>query len=211
LTRPPIRIEHSPLERARLWIEIIAFGAAGCWAIYTFLYQTRIAPALLPAHENFSFKVERLASTASGSVAQVRLTIKNDGTVDVDTAALALNVYGASANGLRWGTIGTPTRVILREPVGGWKTLQAVGFLEAGAVGGKPGSHFLLRPGDSLDISVPLVVPSGDHLLRVYMNTTYARYPIQPPVLVRLVRAPDGTVDLSGNYPSTAFDSYFGI
>jgi len=49
-----LRIEQSPLEKARLLVEIAAFVAAAIWGIYTFVYQTRNAPMLQPAHEIIS-------------------------------------------------------------------------------------------------------------------------------------------------------------
>jgi hypothetical protein len=196
--RRPIRIEQSPLERARLWVEIIAFAAAGCWAIYTFLYQTRIAPALVPAHEVLAVSVERLASSPVGTIQQVRLTIKNDGAVDVDTAAFALDVYGAAAVGLRWHTVVTHFAIRLHEPTpGSWRILQALAFVGDGALAGKPNSHILLRPGDSFDIPVLVTVPRYDHLLRVYVDTAYARYPIRPRMAVRLARLSNGRNRLS--------------
>jgi hypothetical protein len=66
--RPPprhLRLEQSPLERARLWVEIAAFLAAGCWAVYTFVYQTRIASLFEPAHEVVTTSAQRIATTPS--------------------------------------------------------------------------------------------------------------------------------------------------
>src|SRR5215471_14034803 len=93
--RPPprhLRLEQTPLERARLWVEIAAFVAAGAWAIYTFVYQTRIAPLFLPPHEIVSMNAQRLGETPANYLERVDVTLRNDGNVDVDTAALTITV-----------------------------------------------------------------------------------------------------------------------
>jgi hypothetical protein len=178
--RRTFRVEQSPLEKVRLWVEILAFAAAGCWAIYTFIYQTQIAPAFIPGHEVFSVSVQRLASTASGSIQRVQLTVRNDGTVDVDTTALTLNVYATAASALRWKTVASPNSVVLHFPSPqSWSILQAYGRLFDGAVGGQSGNHLLVRPGDSFNIVVLAAVPREDHVLRVDVDTSYARYPIR--------------------------------
>jgi hypothetical protein len=213
LQRRTFRVEQSPLEKVRLWVEIIAFAAAGLWAIYTFIYQTQIAPAFIPAHEVFAVSVQRLASTTSGSIQRVQLTIRNDGTVDVDTAALALNVYSAATSSLRWQTSASPNSFELHFPnLQSWSVRQAFGHLFDGAVGGQRKNHILLRPGDSFDLEFPVAVPREDHLLRVEVDTSYYRYPIRTDsVAVRLVRRANGTVELSGKYYEVNFGKYFGV
>jgi hypothetical protein len=211
--RRALHIEQSPLEKVRLWVEILAFAAAGAWAIYTFVYQTQIAPAFVPAHEVFAVSVQRLASTASGNVARVQLTIRNDGTVDVDTAALALNVFAAATPNLRWQTVATPQTVVLHsDKAESWSVLQAYGHLYDGAVGGQR-NHLVLRQGDSTDLVLLVAVPREDHLLRVDVHTSFDRFPIRRnSVAVKLLRRPNGAVDLYGHYPGGVdFTQYFGV
>jgi hypothetical protein len=157
--------------------------------------------------------VQRLASTASGAIARVQLTIRNDGTVDVDTPALALNVYGADTHSLRWQTIASPNSFVLHFAKDrSWSVLQAYGRLYDGATGGQRKNHLLLRPGDSVDLALIVEVPREDHLLRVDVVTSYYRYPIRAnSIPVRLVRKANGAVDLSGKYFQTSFVQYFGV
>lgn len=213
--RRALRIEQSPLEKVRLWVEILAFAAAGCWAIYTFIYQTQIAPAFVPAHEVFSVSVQRLASTASGSIQRVQLTIRNDGTVDVDSAALAVNVYAMAASGLHWQTTASPTSFMLHDPnEQSWSLLQAYGRLFDSAIGGQHNNHFLLRPGDSADIVFLATVPREDHIVLVEVDTTFDRYPIRTnSIAVRMVRRTNGAVGLSHskNASDVNFVQYFGV
>lgn len=212
---PPRRVFHielSPLEKGRLWVEIVAFAAAGCWAFYTFSYQAWIAPSRLPAHQVLSVSVKRLASTQSGTIQQVVVNIRNDGAADVDTAAYAFNIYGASAAGLRWQSIATPNDFVLRDlKPESWSLLQASGRLFSGAVDGPRGNHILLRPGDSFDLSMVVVVPREDRLLQVHLDISYARYPILPRVPAELAHTGAG-VELSGkNVPVTDIVTYFGV
>ncbi|HEX8806061.1 MAG TPA: hypothetical protein VF741_03885 [Candidatus Aquilonibacter sp.] len=206
-----LRLEHSPLEKVRLWVEILAFAAAGCWALYTFIYQTRIAPAFVPGHEVFALSMQQLASTRSGTIQRVQLTIRNDGTVDVDTAALAVNVQGTATPALRWVTIASPNSAVLHSPnLDSWTVLQTYGRLLDGAAGGH--SHLLLRPGDAFDLQFLVTVPRADHLLVVTVDTSYGRYPIRShSVAVRLVRGANGHVGLSGKADQTNFVQYFGV
>lgn len=208
------RLEQSPLEKVRLWVEILAFAAAGCWAIYTFVYQTQIAPAFIPAHEVFDISVQRLATTPSGTIQRVQLTVRNDGTVDVDSAALAVNVYGTAAPAVRWVTIATPNSVALHAANSDlWGVLQSYGRLLDGAVDGQPHNHLLLRPGDSFNLPLLVAVPRDDHLLLVSVDTSYERYPIPThSVDVRLVRGVNGRVNLSVvRADDTSFVQYFGV
>jgi hypothetical protein len=210
--RRTFRIEQSPLEKVRLWVEIIAFAAAGCWALYTFVYQTRIAPAFVPAHEVFSVSAQRLVSTASGSIQRVQLTIRNDGTVDVDTAALAVNVFGTPASGLRWQTISSGHLISLHDPkLESLRVLQSYGRLFDGAVDGQRDNTVLLHPGDSFDYQFLVNVPREDHLLLVGVNTVYARYPIRPRIAVQLARRSNGAIDFTGTYENINFVHYFGV
>jgi hypothetical protein len=211
--RRALRIEQSPLEKVRLWVEILAFAAAGAWAIYTFVYQTQIAPSFVPAHEVFTVSVQRLASTASGSIQRVTLTIRNDGTVDVDAIALALNVYAATAPGLRWQTEVAPNSFTLHFPdPQSWGVVQAYGHLYGAATLGRPNNHMLLRPGDTTDLVFLTTVPREDHVLRVDVDTGYGRFPIgAKSFTLRLVRRANGSVALVGKYPAINFVDYFGV
>jgi hypothetical protein len=211
--RRALRIEQSPLEKVRLWVEILAFAAAGAWAIYTFVYQTQIAPSFVPAHEVFTVSVQRLASTASGSIQRVTLTIRNDGTVDVDAIALALNVYAATAPGLRWQTEVAPNSFTLHFPDSqSWGVVQAYGHLYGAATLGRPNNHMLLRPGDTTDLVFLTTVPREDHVLRVDVDTGYGRFPIgAKSFTLRLVRRANGSVALVGKYPAINFVEYFGV
>lgn len=208
----PLRIEQSLLERLRLWVEILALLAAGCWAIYTFLYETKIAPLLLPPHELISLNVQRVAQLPTGYVERVDVTLHNDGLVDVDTAAFAEDVYAASFTA--FSHLVSPVGVNAMEyrylPLRSWDVVQASGTLFDGAILGKRGIHSILHPGDSITLQSLAVVSRRYQVLRVSIQTTYDRYPIEPRIDVKLANK-HGAVSLKADYVSTGFVEYFGV
>lgn len=150
--------------------------------------------------------------TGSGTLERLQLTIRNNGTVDVDTAALVLNVFGSTASGLRWKTTVSPNAFNLHElKPESLHTLQSLARLLDGAIEGKRGTHLVLRPGDSFDIPLLVTVPHDDRLLAVQVDTVYARYPIEPRIHAQLVRTADGSVDLSTTSAKVDFSTYFGV
>lgn len=207
----PLRLEQSPLERARLWVEIFAFLAAGCWAIYTFVYQTKIAPSFLPPHEIVSVDVQRVAQLPLDSVERLNVTIRNNGSVDVDTAALTMNVFGAKP--LDFANLSSTVRPTGAEYRGvlekSWKVLYSEGALMDGAISGRRHQHLILRPGDSVSLQSIALVPHGYRVLRVHFETIFDRYPISPRIDVTLVHKNDLIVLKGGG--EISFDSYFGV
>jgi hypothetical protein len=215
---PPrhLRLEQSPLERARLWVEIAAFLAAGCWAVYTFIYQTRIAPLFVPSHEMASISAQRLSETPSNYLERVEVTIRNDGTVDVDTAALAIAVLGAEAGkDLKLRSKTATAETVYREiPASSWTAVGGYGMLFAGATAGHRGQHLILRPGDSVPLDRLVVVPRKYRVLAVQFQTIYDRYPISRLVDVKIQNR-EGVVTLKSK-PTTGgfgvnFDAYFAV
>jgi hypothetical protein len=211
--RPPrhLRLEQSPLERGRLWVEIAAFIAAGAWAVYTFVYQTRIAPLFQPPHEIVAVTAQRLAITPANYLERVEATMRNDGNVDLDTAALAMTVYGAQAgeNLVLHSSEDAAQSVSLEVPESAWTPVGAYGLLLDGAIGGRK-QHLVLRPGDSVPIQLLVVVPRKYDVLLVEFHTVFDRYPIRPRKAIRLVTH-SGAISLKGEGGSIDMESYFGV
>lgn len=207
----PLRLEQSPLERARLWVEILAFLAAGCWAIYTFVYQTKIAPSFLPPHEVVSVDVHRVAELPTDSAERVDLNIRNNGSIDVDTAALTINVSGAKSSDFAnlTSTVGPSGAEYRGMPEKSWKALYSEGALMDGAISGRRRQHLILRPGDSVSLQFIALVPHGYRVLRVHFETIFARYPISPRMDLTLVHKNDEILLKGGG--EISFDSYFGV
>jgi hypothetical protein len=213
--RPPprhLRLEQSPLERGRLWVEITAFIAAGAWAIYTFVYQTRIAPLFFPAHEIVSMSAQRVAETPANYLERVDVMLRNDGNVDVDSAAFALTVFGATAGKyLALHSSASKYASVYREiPSGSWTPLGAYGMLLDGAVDGRRGRHLIMRPGDSVPLEQLIVVPRRYRVLLAEVHTIFDRYPINPRIAVTLENKA-GAVFLKGKGDSIDLEAYFGV
>jgi hypothetical protein len=211
---PPrhFRIEQSPLERGRLWVEIAALVAAGCWAVYTFVFQTRIAPLFVPPHEVVSLDAQRLAETPANYLERIEVTLHNDGYVDVDTAALAVAVFGARAGKeLALSSTATQSEAAYRQVrKSAWTPLGGYGLLLAGAIAGHPHQHFILRPGDTATEQQLVVVPKAYSVLLVKLETIFDRYPITPRVDVHLQNT-NGAISLKSKGISIGRESYFGV
>lgn len=210
-TRHHLHLEQTPLERARLWVEIAAFIAAGAWAIYTFVFQTRIAPLFLPPHENISFNTQRVAETPADYLERVEVTLRNDGNVDIDTAALAISVFGANpGKDLTLDSSATKNLMIYRQiPDNAWKPVGAFGMLLDGAVDGRP-RHLIMRPGDTVPFQQLVVVPRKYRVLQLKIHTIYARYPISPRLPAKL-RNENGAVTLKSNGAAVDLEAYSGV
>jgi hypothetical protein len=192
-------------------VEIAAFVAAGYWAVYTFVYQTRIAPLFQPAHEIVSINAQRLATTPANYLERVDVVIHNDGTVDVDNAAMAIAVFAAQAEknvALQSST--SSAEVAYRQiPDGSWKPVGGYAKLLDGAIHGAD-QHFRLLPGDSATVERVIVVPRSYQVLYVRFQTVFGRFPIRPRVNVRLA-AVNGAVTLKGEHISIETESFFGV
>jgi hypothetical protein len=212
--RPPprhLRIEQSPLERVRLWVEIAALFAAGCWAVYTFVYQTRIAPLFLPPHEIVTTSAQRVGETPENYLERIDVTLHNDGNVETDAAAFAVTVFGTSAeNGLRLHSSAVLPEMTYREiPENAWTPLGAHGLLLAGAVGGK-NLHEVLGPGDSIPLQWLVVVPRKYRVMLVRFQMSFGRFPIRPPVKAQL-QDDGGALTLKGRGNFMDNETYFGV
>jgi hypothetical protein len=207
----PLRIEQPRLERARLWAEIAALLAAGCWGIHTFLYQTWIVPTHLPPREVISLDARRIAPLPSNYVGRVSVTLHNDGAVDTDTAALAESVYAASADAFSdLRSSASSTVINYGSPPNTWRVARSRGILFAGAVLGDGRTHLILRPGDSVTLQFVAVVPRRYTALRVTLETIFGRYPIEPRVAVKLVKN-QSAIRLKADYISAAVENYFSV
>jgi hypothetical protein len=211
-TRHHLHLEQTPLERARLWVEIAALIAAGAWAIYTFVFQTRIAPLFLPPHEIISMSAQRVAETPANYLERVEVNLRNDGDVDVDTAAFALTVFGSNAGkDLALDSSATKQLMIYRQvPVSAWTPVGAYGMLLDGAVDGRRGRHLIMRPGDSVPLQQLIVVPRKYRVLLLEIQTVYDRYPISPRITAQLQNE-NGELILKSKGLGVDLEAYSGV
>jgi hypothetical protein len=205
-----LHLELSPLERARLWVEIIAFVAAGAWAIYVFVYQTHIAPLLEPPHMTVTTEVSRVGETPNAYVERSRITLTNDGRVPFDVAALAVNLYGVHPNGTTGYAVTKRNGIVIGEAylsVGDSDNtlIASNASLNAAAQGGFRGRHVIMQPGDSVHMDLPAFVPRGRYdALMLATTIIYVRYPFSSTVPIRLTRTKNGGLDVTSSAPLEA-------
>lgn len=203
-----------------MWVEIAAFLGAGAWAVYTFVYQTHIAPLLESPHEIISGKVTRIGQASSGFIERVDVTMSNNGKAALDTAGLAIDLYG------RRGASPSPRsemridRLLVSESSaipGRWEPLGSYSDLFSASVLGMPETHIVLYPGDSAQIQFLALVPrSRFAVLRLSADVIFVRYPQGEKVADSLKQQADGSVVLhSTQAGGTAYrvvtDWYFSV
>jgi len=84
------------IEDWRHLVEIVAFIAAACWAIYVFVYQERIKPESSPPRVHPIFFVEKHALRGARTYVKVHLELKNFGESVASIGVVNVNVYGVT-------------------------------------------------------------------------------------------------------------------
>jgi hypothetical protein len=82
------------LRTIRDIVEIVAIIAAGIWAFYTFIYETRILPAFTEPQANISETFEKVSEHNGLIGVRLVTTIKNVGTVRTNFLAFFVTVGG---------------------------------------------------------------------------------------------------------------------
>jgi hypothetical protein len=184
-------------------VEIAAFVAAGIWGVYTFVYQTHIAPLFETAHETITGDVTRIGTTPAAYIERVTVTIRNNGQVPVDTAGMAFNLYGLRDVHQAPAAIKRPNGVVIAEQSttpDSWTLLGSYADLRASVQTGDPGSHVILNPDDSARIEFLAVAPRGRYTaLKLSTDTIYVRYPFTTKIPVTLVRDAGGAFHLNSS------------
>lgn len=76
-------------------VQSVAILAAGAWAVYTFVYQAKIAPALEPPSLSVTSTLEKSGSKGSRIAIRSTVTRSNVGHTGVRLLALTYNVIGS--------------------------------------------------------------------------------------------------------------------
>jgi hypothetical protein len=210
-----LHIHLSPLERTRLWVEILAFLAAGVWGVYTFVYQTSIAPLFDQAHEIVAVSLTPIAVTRGANAERVQVTLHNDGRVAVDYAGFAANLYGLSDLRQDRAFNKKLHNVLVSEGsavANHWQLASSYGELFTASLGGPKGKHLILNPGDSVGLEYPSIVPRGRYLaLKLNLAVSFVRYPNNVAVPLQLVRGPDGAYSLEVDRATPGADNALGV
>jgi hypothetical protein len=163
---PPreIRLAEDRWSVARHVVETIAIVAAGLWAFYVFIYQEKIKPAADPVSITLNVDVQRLGRDATRDILRLDIGLRNSGKTELDVAADGYNVWG-----LRYGS-----RAVISDrrnrfaqlyrnavPLRSQTLIESFAELRGAAVGGNPGNHIVLEPGEDTPIRYTIVVPRG--------------------------------------------------
>ncbi len=182
---------HSRLRAVRDLAEVIAIVAAGMWALYIFVYEQRIKPALQQPAVNTYVNVR---STVAGTKQFIILTrhFDNVGDVTADVAAEAMSVYGETlAPRKRFAPARLASSGEIRADLE--RSSRSLLFtyyrLRAGALGGEPNVHILLRPHSSFAERYVVVVPAGEfQMVRVRTGDVTYKAPSTQKIRVRVSR-----------------------
>ena len=92
--------EHSTnrLAAVRDVVEIVAILAAGLWAMYVFIYENRIKPALLEPTVSVTATMEALGHDRGLTAVRLDTHIVNVGTVRARFLAYSVTVLGSQVN-----------------------------------------------------------------------------------------------------------------
>ncbi|MCK2054870.1 hypothetical protein [Methylobacterium sp. 37f] len=188
------------LERANALVQTLAILAAGAWAVYTFIYEARIKPALEPPAVSVTTNLVRAGER--GQHVAIRSTVmrRNVGQTGVRVLGLVYNVTGVSVRfeaqtrdgatapdrttTARAYTFDGPGEAILRE------SRLFAGATEAG---GEPSD---LNPGESVSRDL-IVYADRDRFdfVRFEVGLAYTRGD-DPAVQLRFVTGTNGTLAL---------------
>jgi hypothetical protein len=192
------------VERANALVQTLAILAAGAWAVYTFIYEARIKPALEPPAVSVTTSLVR-AGERDGHVA-IRSTVtrKNVGQTGVRVLGLVYNVTGVR---VRFDAEshpkadGGPTRADRTT------TARAYGFAGPGTAILREGRLFAgatetgsepsdLNPGESVSRDL-IVYADRDRFdfVRFEVGLAYTKGD-EPAVLLTFEMVPDGTLAL---------------
>lgn len=192
------------LERANALVQTLAILAAGAWAVYTFIYEARIKPALEPPAVSVTTSLVRAGERDRHVAIRSTVTRKNVGQTGVRVLGLVYNVTGVRVR-IDAAPSGTPAGE--RAPADRTTTARAYGFtgpgeailregrLFAGATeaGGEPSD---LNPGESVSRDL-IVYADRDRFdfVRFEVSLVYTKGD-EPPVLLTFETGPDGTLTL---------------
>ncbi|MFC0387344.1 hypothetical protein [Muricoccus vinaceus] len=178
-------------------VQTLAIVGAGAWAVYTFIYEARIAPGLAPPTVSVSTALERVGRR--GDLVAIRSTVtrRNVGQTEVRVLGLTYNVVGVRVRFAGEGALPAPpsagavaqARDYVEEP---GEVLLRQGILFEGAAG-SPGDPSGLNPGEAVSRDLIFYAdPSRYDSIRFLVALSYAKMSAPPVPLVLELR--DGRI-----------------
>lgn len=184
--------------------QTIALLAAGAWAVYTFVYQQQIAPAMAPPTLSVSSVLEKAGHQGDMTAIRCAVTRTNVGQSGVRVLGLTYNLSGIKERFLSGGSenpgyasplgdVGAVSRTRYRLEPERQDLIQQIGTLFAGA---HPGGHpSELNPEESVTREMVLYADRSRYdRVRLQVNLVYARLDEPAPPLV-LERGSEGLLE----------------
>src|SRR3712207_1115101 len=92
--REPTAPKRFGLEALNSAVQTLAIVLAGAWAVYTFVYEAKIAPGLPPPSVSVTTKLERVGQRDGVVAIRSTVTRTNVGQAEVRVLGLTYNVVG---------------------------------------------------------------------------------------------------------------------
>ena len=182
---------------------MIAIVAAGLWALYTFVYQETIKPALEEPTAQILTSIEHGGTDRTRDFAILVADVRNTGRVPIDVVAESYDLYGLQiADHRSVQTNNAPNRVAEAHTFAYTSNvlLSAYAQLRDGAIGGLADSHATLRPDEHLAFRWMVPFPRNVYqALTASITFIYARAPVEKKIAVAIRRGSDGTVRLDSS------------
>jgi|GEM_PF-3428756 len=178
-----IRLVEDRWTVVRHAVEAIAIVAAGLWAIYVFVYQESIKPALEPPALQMTATFQPGAVSGGVRVAQLNVTLENTGHTETDVYGETIAVFGdrfelaaKRARGpdtIESGQVIDDRTVVTTPP----ELVYAYARLRDAAAGGLSGTHISLEPGERITLSWSIAVKEGRFdEMRAALEVAYGRF-----------------------------------
>jgi hypothetical protein len=92
-----LRLPHA--RALREIVEVVAILLAGIWALYVFVFENEIRPALAPPAPTFDVEMRHVGDDRNLAVIRVEVTMRNPGTADVNFLGYSVTVLGSKVIG----------------------------------------------------------------------------------------------------------------
>ena len=164
------------LEQVRHLVEIVALVGAGAWAIYVFIWQERIKPALAIPRVEFSISVAHAAVGSGNEFVKVLVRVQNVTNIQAGMQGLIVNVYGQKALARSEPRHDSPSNSA-NSVVEFYRTLNMTKPKLIRAFAGRWEKSFPIPPNGSVSFPVAMVVRGGQFdTVRVQMEAIYMRF-----------------------------------
>lgn len=198
------------IERLTGIVQTLAILGAGAWAVYTFVYEAKIKPALAPPTVSVTSALEKAGEQGSRIAIRTTVTRTNVGQTGVRVLGLAYNVIGLrarfvdAAGGVaaereaafeaslaRSAQVGLALDYDRREEGDGVILRQGVLFSGATRLPSEPSG---LNPGEAVSRDLVIYADKSRYdSVRLQVNLLYQKE-TDAPILLRFARKPDGTL-----------------